>query len=191
MTYRPDASPEERRTAADEVDADVAERFGEIDAQLLSVPLAGEQELKAASAELEREDPVLSADLNYLSELQFTPNDPLFGRQWGLRRIFAPFAWNTTAGWYPNGNSTAIGILDSGIQNEHPDLQGAIVAEYDYFNFDPSAEDNVGHGTHVAGIAGASTHNGRGVAGTSPGALLIDAKSVRRSVARMTPSCRR
>ena len=117
-----------------------------------------------------------SADLNYVRELQATPNDPFFGRQWGLRRIFAPFAWNTATGWYPNGNSTAIGILDSGIQDGHPDLRGAIAAEYDYFNFDPVAEDNAGHGTHVADRR-AFTHNGRGVAGTSPGPLLIDAKA--------------
>ena len=66
-----------------------------------------------------------------------------------------------------SGGSARIGIMDTGIRNDHEELTGRIAAQYDFFAGDSNAEDDNGHGTHVAGIAAANTDNGIGTAGVA------------------------
>ncbi len=56
-------------------------------------------------------------------------------------------------------------IIDTGIDEAHPELASRIVAGYDFVENDTNPHDLNGHGTHVAGIAAAVTNNGAGVAG--------------------------
>jgi subtilisin family serine protease len=58
----------------------------------------------------------------------------------------------------------------------HPDLAAKIVGGYDFVNDDASAQDDHGHGTHVAGIAAAVSNNGAGVAGVSWRARIMPVK---------------
>jgi subtilisin family serine protease len=104
-------------------------------------------------------------------------NDPVFeqGLQWGLEHIGAPQAWATS-----RGDGVTIAIVDSGIDLGHEDLSGKVVAQTscigtggDTKKCGGSAQDDNGHGTHVAGIAAANTDNHRGVAGVAPDAKLI------------------
>jgi subtilisin family serine protease len=104
-------------------------------------------------------------------------NDPVYtqGLQWGLERIGAPQAWAVG-----RGAGVTIAIVDSGIDLTHEDLQGKIVSQVSCVGAagDPgkctgSAQDDNGHGTHVAGIAAAITNNGRGIAGVAPDARLM------------------
>ena len=101
---------------------------------------------------------------------QTGPNDPRFAGQYGPRLAGLPAAWSA-AGY--GSAAVTIAVLDSGIARTHPDLQGArLLAGHDYVNGDAMPNDDCGHGTHVAGIAGASTDNGIGVAGASQATLL-------------------
>jgi subtilisin family serine protease len=107
------------------------------------------------------------------------PNDPGYGRQWGMQVVGAPQAWAAGA----VGNGVKIGIVDTGIDFGHEDLQGKVVASTSCVgaNGNPagckgSAQDDNGHGTHVSGIAAASTNNSKGVAGVAPGAQLVVAR---------------
>lgn len=104
-------------------------------------------------------------------------NDPVFeqGLQWSLDHIGAPTAWATS-----RGDGVTIAIIDSGIDLGHEDLAGKVVASTACLGTagDPgrcrgSAQDDNGHGTHVAGIAAAVTDNSRGIAGVAPDAKLI------------------
>ncbi len=141
---------------------------------LLTV-LVEEGQEEATVASLRAREDVLYAEPNYLVHAQETiPNDVDYGFQWGLTKIRAPRAWDIVTGT----NSTIIAIVDSGIDLDHPDLScaGKLTAGYDFVNGDVDPDDDLGHGTHVAGIAGACTDNDLGVAGMSWGARLMPVK---------------
>ncbi|MEO7429136.1 MAG: S8 family serine peptidase [Acidimicrobiales bacterium] len=104
-------------------------------------------------------------------------NDPVFaqGLQWGLARIGAPAAWSRGT-----GRGVTIAVIDSGVDLQHQDLRDKVVGSVSCIgaNGDParcagSAQDDNGHGTHVAGIALASTNNSVGIAGVAPDARLV------------------
>lgn len=59
----------------------------------------------------------LSPNLHGPSE-PVTPNDPMFGQQWHLRKIDAPAAWATTTG----STNVVVAIIDTGVDYTHPDL---------------------------------------------------------------------
>jgi subtilisin family serine protease len=98
-------------------------------------------------------------------------DDPAFGLQWNLPRIQAPQAWDTTT-----GSAVVIAVLDTGVDLDHPDLQGKLMPGYDFVNKDNSPADDNGFGTFEAGVAAAMTNNERGVAGTSWGAQILPVK---------------
>jgi subtilisin family serine protease len=105
-------------------------------------------------------------------------DDPSFEKQWGINTVGAPAAWAKTT-----GKGIRIGIVDTGIDLTHEDLAGRIVESTscidtggNYLNCQGSAQDDYGHGTHVAGIAAAIKDNGAGVAGVAPDAELVVAK---------------
>jgi thermitase len=106
------------------------------------------------------------------------PNDPRFSSQWGLQAgagIHAVGAWTVTMG----DASVKVAILDSGIDSFHEDLQGSVIKNADCHSMGVCVEDisvdTCEHGTHVAGIVGARTGNGIGMAGVAQ-VSLIDVK---------------
>ena len=137
--------------------------------------LVEEGQEEAMVASLRARDDVLYAEPNYVVHaLETIPDDVDYGAQWGLTKIRAPRAWDIVTGT----NSTIIAIVDSGIDLDHPDLScaGKLTAGYDFVNRDDNPDDDHGHGTHVAGIAGACTDNNLGVAGMSWGVRLMPVK---------------
>ena len=107
-------------------------------------------------------------------------NDPGFAQQWGLTQVGAPTAWGKST-----GAGVKVGIVDSGIDLGHEDFAGAVVASTSCIGSggNPaactgSAQDDDGHGTHVAGIVAARKDNGKGVAGVAPGAQLVVARAL-------------
>lgn len=45
-----------------------------------------------------------------------------------------------------------VAVLDTGVDDSHPLLQGKVIQGYDFVDFDSVSDDMDGHGTHVAGI---------------------------------------
>jgi hypothetical protein len=146
------------------------------------------------------EDPnVKYAEPNYILSLLDTPNDPLFDQQWGLNQyndcdIDAPEAWEIETG----DPDVVIAVLDSGVDYNHIDLADNIwinedeipnnwrdddnngyiddVRGWDFAGHDKSPMDEVGHGTHCAGIISAVTNNGIGVASIARGCKIMSVR---------------
>ncbi|MDF2628957.1 MAG: peptidase [Symbiobacteriaceae bacterium] len=117
---------------------------------------------------------VESVELDYIASVQWTPNDPSFGSQWGPSKVQAPAAWDITQG----SSSVMIAVVDTGVDLDHPDLAAKVNTslDYDFVNSDSTAQDDQGHGTHVAGIAAAATNNSTGIAGMCPNCTILPVK---------------
>jgi len=94
---------------------------------------------------------------------------------WGVDRVDASAAWSTTV-----GAGVRIAIVDTGIKDDHADFRDAggssrVVLGPNFMNAAKSSKDDNGHGTHCAGIAGASD-NTIGVIGMAPGCTLVAVK---------------
>jgi subtilisin family serine protease len=117
-------------------------------------------------------------------------NDPCSGRQWGHVNIRAPEAWSFT-----QGAGVTVAVVDTGSDFNHPDLGANLISKpgsnliqntafrCPFQNVPPNArsssavaQDDQGHGTHVAGTIAAVTGNGTGGAGVAPAAKVLPVK---------------
>jgi subtilisin len=90
---------------------------------------------------------------------------------WGVGQIKAPQAWSQSV-----GSRVRIGVIDTGIDYNHPDLRQAISGGVNLLNRDLLPFDDNGHGTHIAGtIAAASIQ--RGIVGVAPRASIHPVKA--------------
>jgi len=89
---------------------------------------------------------------------------------WGIARVNAPAVWPANTGL-----AIKVAILDTGIKLDHPDLQDNIKGGYNAISALKSANDDNGHGTHVAGTV-AAMNNNIGVVGVGPKIYLYAVK---------------
>ncbi len=131
----------------------------------LRVYLDNPEQTDALIAELESSKEVEYVERVPLARTSLTPNDlgaNTVSEQWGLHKIQAQEAWEITQG-SPN---VVVAVVDDAIMTTHPDLAGQTVAGRDVSDDDndTNPSTNLQHGTHVAGIVGAATNNGTGIA---------------------------
>ena len=136
----------------------------------------------AASAALAalRVDPrVESVEPHARVRALFVPDDPMFDRQWHLSRVGAEAAWSMSV-----GRGVTVAVIDTGIACESFDefaratdlADTRCVEGKDLVKRKGHANDDHGHGTHVAGTIAQSTHNGLGTAGLAFKARLMPVK---------------
>lgn len=160
-------------------EAEVEEDLTALDARLLEFPevkddpsrSSREEDLERIKEDLAQAPAVESVEYNYIGRLAYTPNDPQFRRQWGLKKPGFREAWNST-----RGTGARVAVVDTGAAVGHPDLRRKVAGARDFVNDDGTVHDLGGHGTHVAGIIAARTGNQRGIAGGCPKCKLLVAK---------------
>jgi thermitase len=163
--------------------------------------------VRKAIQRLERSGAVRYAEPNYVYRALATPNDPRFGELYGLNNtgqtggtpdadIDAPEGWDVLGlSAFPGAGGAKVGIVDTGIQQSHPEFAGGRVANCGGVNnfgislgviiigSDPTivngkCNDDHGHGTHVAGTIAANANNGTGVAGVAFNSPLAICKAL-------------
>jgi subtilisin-like proprotein convertase family protein len=131
---------------------------------------------------------VASADvlLAVQRSLRAMPNDTLIGNQWHLKKTAASTAgtdvnietiWNYPSATGSRGAGIRIGVVDDGMQTNHPDLVTNVDTTNDFDwngnDSDPNPGTGDDHGTSCAGNVAAKGNNSLGVAGTAPDATLV------------------
>ena len=149
-----------------------------------------------------KSDPnVENVSLDYYAYPALVPNDPMYSSQWGHNNTAQMLDYCWGCGGHPNGSpvgtvgfdaraenawdqsqgygdpSIIIGIIDTGVDIDHPDL--LLVAGYDFGDNDSNPDDDSadpGHGTACAGVAAAIADNSLGVAGIAGGCSVMPLK---------------
>ncbi len=147
------------RSLADDVGADIVRTIPALDVQVLDLGDAvGDRVLRR----LERHGAVSYVERDVVVEAagERIPDDPEWSKQWSPPRTAAPEAWTATTG----SADVVVAVLDTGVDANHEDLGGALVAGRNIIDGDSDTTDHHGHGTSAAGIVGARSDNGLGVA---------------------------
>lgn len=187
-----------------QIGAVAARGFDSVDG-LYVITLPPMMSVNSAGRLAERVDGVAYAEPNFLLKTQIVPNDVQFSTLWALHNtgqgggtpgadIGAREAWDLTRG----SSDVVVAIIDSGIDETHPDLAANLFRNeadcnangsdddgngfsddchgIDTVNHDSNPHDDNDHGTHVAGTIGAVGNNGVGVVGVNWNVKLMPCK---------------
>ncbi|WTH65973.1 type VII secretion-associated serine protease mycosin [Streptomyces sp. NBC_01546] len=97
--------------------------------------------------------------------------DTIRDRQWGLLALRAEEAWGTT-----RGDGVTVAVLDTGVDDSHPDLAGRVLEGHDLIGMGAGRGDRAWarHGTAMASIIAGHGHgSGQGVLGIAPQAKIL------------------
>lgn len=166
-------------------------------ASTFKIRYESETNVEAAVERLSKVGGVEYAEPNHYRETYVIPNDPSFPNQWGLTKINCPAAWDRTTG----SAKVVVGVIDTGIDLDHPELAALLVPGWDMVDLGPNPtpppgfhfegdfmgrdndpQDEVGHGTHVAGTIACASNNATGVAGVTWSCRLMPVRVLARIV---------
>lgn len=140
-----------------------------IDAELIKVKNERAKEVLDC---LRKNPNVIFAENDYLTNIDYEPNDPYYSAQIYLADMNASAAWDITLG-DPN---VIIAILDTGISSVNTDMNGNIIGGYNFIANNAYYEDDNGHGTMVASVVAGITDNSYGISGIAGKSKLLAVK---------------
>lgn len=192
VKFNEDATTHERAAARRSVDGTYEQALAAPGLQQISLP--PDASPTAAAMELRADESVEFVSTPGTWKVQAF-NDTFLNKQWALNNTGQVFMtqFNTATGQFvpisgtPGADVSAfdawdavsglaeetIGVIDTGVAYEHPDLAPNIVDGKDFYDGDEDPRDPNGHGTHVASLAGAAADNNMGIAGADPWAKIM------------------
>jgi subtilisin family serine protease len=174
------------------------------DSEEISVIKTNKDKLEQSIENYGQREDVEYVEPEYRYHASIIPSDTHFDKQWYLKKIKAPSAWDIKR----SSPEKVIAVIDSGIQIDHPDLKDNIWVNenesadsnnkdddnngfiddrhgWDFVNNDPDPSPDFGgehteagilHGTLVSGVAAAAGNNGSGIAGVTWSARIMPLK---------------
>jgi len=196
VTFRPDTPPPRRRQLiADLWQGRMTRWLSQIHTAVVETPepivLPAAAEIRQVDAivRVERDGPVagvrpiaagaapdLAPFAAQMAQATSQYNDPDLAQDYAPFRIRAVDAWPIVT-----GSDVAVAVLDTGIEQTHPEFAERILPGYNFVADNAVVQDDNGHGTHVSGIIGAALNNGQGSAGVAPDSLLLPVKVLNQS----------
>lgn len=154
-------------------------------APIYAVQFSTARETAASLKSFRKRSDVEFAEPDYRIHIDdIVPNDPYYYSQWSLQKIGSSTAWET----HTDSSDVVVGILDTGVDYTHPDLQTNLWTSpenpnvHGYTCMDgevyEGGEDDNDHGTHVSGIIAAATNNGIGISGINWKAKILSLKFI-------------
>ncbi len=172
---------------------------------VIEADVSNRQEYERLLESLKKDSRFEYAEENMVLSADMVPNDPYFSGRgswnqpfddlYGVKVTSCPEAWDTAT-----GEGVTVAVVDTGIDNTHPDISANMWVNTDeianngidddnnghiddiwgwnfiYGGNDPA--DDHGHGTHVAGTIAATANNGEGISGVAPGAKVMAVKGL-------------
>jgi len=181
----------------------VIDTFSLVPGLVFTKPVVGQKSANSVSA-LAANPSIEYIEPDYIVSVAQAPNDPVYPRLYALNNtgqtggtanadINAPEAWDITT-----GKNVIVAVIDTGVDYNHDDLRANMwinpgeipdngidddnngyvddVHGYDFTINNGSPMDDFGHGTHVAGIIGATANNGLGGVGVNWSARIMALK---------------
>jgi subtilisin family serine protease len=167
----------------------IKDNNGKVSKKFSAIPLAVTKLTAKDIKALEKSDKVLAVEKNHIYSIAAPPpgkgkpdkedpeppSQPTQVLPWGVDRIDAEEVWGSAT-----GAGITVAVIDTGIDEDHPDLADNVVGGYNYVikkgRLDTGAyDDDNGHGTHVAGTI-AGINNEIGVVGVAPEASIYGIK---------------
>ncbi|MBC7544513.1 MAG: S8 family serine peptidase [Candidatus Sericytochromatia bacterium] len=136
--------------------AKLYKNLAELGVEVLELPVGTDLQTVQSAEEVDFAEPDFLYTFQPTAETLASKekNTPGLSGQYALKMVDAPTAWRKTRG----DAGVTIAIIDTGIDRNHPDLRGRITGGYNVLEPKSPPTDENGHGTHVAGIAAASSN---------------------------------
>jgi subtilisin family serine protease len=169
VVFKDDVDEKVKEALLNSVDAEKIKDLGLVNGKAVWVSKKGEEELLRGGKVL-RIDPDVEVYALEGVKSKGVKTQPAQVVTWNIERVGATSSWGIST-----GDPVKVGVIDTGIDLKHPDLQANIKGGYNAIYPWKSPNDDNGHGTHVAGII-AALNNSIGVVGVGPNINLYAIK---------------